>query len=301
MVRQKTVPPATGTAQGSAPVSPWSATPAAQAPEHTRTDLFSYPVFFNPGCGHQHSTETRGRDAAFPAKRLSLLRPDVQALPQHANLEQLEQQRHVLYREQARLTAPRLAGLLLAVIIAALLTLRQNPWLLLIPLGLVCLTWLFTRPAVQAHTRLIRHNRKQWRQQHEILQGLQQQAAALDPALPLSAFQYAYAQRLEERLQHSLREYYPVLDHSALREQLHDGRLEVFLLESRGILQLPRTCTKDQDEDSKLLELSHLLEQSGTSCCALLPYPELQGITRLHYVFALLCSGGRAGVLQPVL
>ena len=250
--------------------------------QHVREDLLDYDVFFNAGCGHLNAEEVKGRGKAFVRRWLTFYKPDAGALPHHEHLQQLEKIRLHNNREHAQLTAPLLVALLVCVVLAAMLSLRDSVALLLIPVGIFMFVWLKTKPEVDASCQKRTQNRMLRQQQNELLAHLTEQADREYPPEPFETLQKNYTCTLEAFLRRSIYESLPGHNESTIREQLHSGGLQIFMLESRGILQIPDVCDHSAD---RLVSLESLVRETGKGWCALQPYAELEGLTRLHYVF----------------
>jgi hypothetical protein len=253
------------------------------AAEHLQEDLLAYSIFYNPGCGHQSGQETTGQSKAFLKRWLSFYQPDAALLPQHQNLQQLDEHKLVLNKEHARLTAPLLATFLISVIMAALLMFRDSLLLLLIPVALLLLIWLRIRAEVKHSNGLIKNNRKWHRQQTDLLAQLTEQLRHINVLENVVVLQENYTRALEGFLHRNLHDVMPDLDNEQIREQLHAGDMQVFVLESPGILQIPDLCRQSQE---RLLKLGTLIRPGAETWCAEQPYTELEGLTRIHYVCA---------------
>lgn len=264
--------------------------------QHMQEDLPGYDIFFNPGCGHQNAKEIKGRNKTFIRRWLTFYKPDADALPQHDNLQQLEKHRTRNNREHAQLTAPLLVALLVCVVLAAVLSVRDSVSLLLIPLGIFGAVWFKTRTEVGFSRGKRTRNREMRRQQRGLLSHLTEQAGREYPQEPVEALQESYTFTLEAFLRRSIYDALPGLNDAMIKDQLHSGGMQVFMLESRGVLQIPDVC---QQSAERLIALESLVRQTVKGWCALQPYAELKGLTRLHYVFCaivmeqgvILCNG----------
>lgn len=258
---------------------------AAQlAPQDLQEDVLTYSIFHNPGCDYQSGQETKGESKAFLKRWLSFYQPDPAALPQHQNLEQLEAHKFELNKKHARLTAPLLVTLLLGVVAAAVLLLfRDSLLLLLIPVVLLLVVWLRIRNEVKPSSRLIKNNRQLRRQQHALLEQLTAQIGHINALENVLIFQENYTRTLEGFLRAQLNDAIPQLDDEQIRVQLHAGRMEVLMLESPGLLQIPDLCGQSPE---RLLSLGALVRPGAETWCAEQPYAELEGLTRIHFVHA---------------
>lgn len=252
--------------------------------QHMREDLLDYDVFFNSGCGHQNAQEVRGRDKAFVRRWLTFYKPDAGALPHHDHLLQLEACRVRNNREHARLTAPLLVALLVSVVLAAMLSVRDSVSLLLIPVAIFMFVWLKTKAEVGESCQRRAQNRRLREQQSQLLARLTAQAIREYPSEPVQKLQQNYTCTLEAFLRKSIYESLPGHNESIIKDQLHSGGMQIFMLESRGILQIPDVCHQSAD---RLVSLESLVRQTGKGWYALQPYAELEGLTRLHYVFCV--------------
>lgn len=250
--------------------------------QHQQEDLLDYEIFFNPGSGHHSAQEVKGRDKAFVRRWLSFYTPDAGALPHHDHLKQLERHKSLLTREHAQLVAPRLVALLVCAILAVLLSVRDSSLLLLIPLALFVFVWFKTSAEVNRSSQQLKKNRSLRVQQNYLLAELTEKAQQRYPVESLDHFQENYTVCLERFLRSSIHDLRPELKEHAIKDQLLSGEMQVFMLESRGILQVPDVC---QQSGERLVALEALVRQSGSGWCALHPSPELEGMTRLHYVF----------------
>ncbi|MEZ5537581.1 MAG: hypothetical protein R3F02_18410 [Thiolinea sp.] len=253
------------------------------AAEHMHEDLLEYAVFYNPGCGHQSGHETKGQSKAFLKRWLSFYQADNTALPQHRNLQRLEQRKRVLNKEHAKTTAPLLATLLICLIIASLLMFGNSLFLLLIPVVLFFLVWLRVYKEVRQSSQRLKNNKKLRQQQAELLEHLSGQVSHINALENVLRLQENYTRTLEGFLRRSLSDFIPALDDWSVRDQLHTGQMQVFVLESPGILQIPDLCRQSPE---RLTDLGSLVRPGAEIWCAEQPYAELEGLTRIHYVCA---------------
>nr|CAA6828531.1 MAG: Unknown protein [uncultured Thiotrichaceae bacterium] len=253
--------------------------------QHEQEDLLDYGVFFNPGCGHQNAQEIKGRNKDFIRRWLTFYKADADALPHHHNLQQLDARRILNNREHAQLTAPLLVTLLVCVIMAAILSVGKSTALLLVPIGIYIVVWLKIKPEVNVSRERRKSNRTLRQQQTTLLADLTEQAGFNSPVERFEVFQQNYTLTMEDFLRSSLYDALPGVNESMIRDQLHSGDMQVFMLESRGVLQVPDVC---QQSAERLVSLESLVRQTGNGWCALQPHAELKGLTRLHYVFCVI-------------
>ncbi len=248
------------------------------------TELLDYAIFFNEGCGYHSAAETQGQDAAYLRRWLTFYQPDTQRLPQHAHISRLETLKHELYQHHASLNSPLLAGLLLCLFIAALLSLK-NLWLLLVPLALFGLIWSHTYPALSANAQHLQHTEQLLNEQRQLLAELKGQAKQMKSVETLHTLRANYTHCLENFLRGSIEEILPKLSPLDMSEQINAGTMQLYALESRGILQIPNIF---QQHAEKLLSLDTLIHKTGQGWCAVQPYEELRGLTRLHYFYGII-------------
>ncbi|MGB1257864.1 MAG: hypothetical protein ACPG51_18470 [Thiolinea sp.] len=255
------------------------------SPEDTRTSLFDYAIFFNSGCGHQSPAETVDQDENYLKRWLTFYRPDTGALPQQQNILRLQARHEALNERHAILSSPMLAGLMLCVIIATLLSLKGNFWLLLIPAVLFLLIWLKTHPDISNNAQHLMQNELLIAEQEALLASFQTQAKKIPQPESLHTLRKNYTLCLENFLHNSIREFMPELTPLEISESIHAGKMQLYALESRGILQIPNIF---QQHTEKLLSLDTLIHKTGQGWCAVQPYEELMGLTRLHYFYGVI-------------
>lgn len=250
----------------------------------TQADLLDYAVFSNPACGCVDGQEALQGKGQFQENWFNFYPPQSNLLPQHENLNQLMARRHELNRSRATQYAPRLFMLTVLSGMFMLGLLSQN-WLLpLLTLVLVLVVWLKTYRGIQENNQHLARNHAWIQQQQTLLKHLEKQCQQLTQHLDAKPLQQNYTRQLEAWLHASISEFFPSLDQTELKNQLQTGDINLFLLESRAILQLlPNEASPSKDS------LNALLSAKGKSLFALQPFPPLEGLSRLHYLYALLC------------
>lgn len=250
----------------------------------TQADLLAYAVFSNPGCGCINGQEVLQSKPTAQDAWFSFYPPQAQLLPQHANLRQLIARRSELNRSRATDYAPRLFILSTLIGMFALGALTNN-WLLpLLSLILVLFVWIKTQPSIQENNQHLARNQALIQQQQSLLAQLTQQCQQLTVSLDAKPLQQNYTRQLEIWLQDNVNEFFPSLTQAELKTQLETGDFNFFLLESRAILQLlPHETNPSQEA------LHALLSAKGKGLLALQPFTQLEGLSRLHYLYALLC------------
>ena len=250
----------------------------------TQADLLAYEVFSNLGCGCVNGQEVLHSKQAAHDYWFSFYPPQAQLLPQHANLSQLLARRSELNRSRTTYYAPRLfiLSILVGMFVLGALT---NNWLLpLLSLILVLLVWIKTQPSIQENNEHLARNQAWIQQQQNLLAQLVQQCQQLTCSLDAKLLQHNYTRQLETWLQDNVNEFFPSLTQAELKTQLEKGECHFFLLESRAILQLlPHETNPSQEA------LHALLRAKGKGLLALQPFTQLEGLSRLHYLYALLC------------
>ncbi len=250
----------------------------------TQADLLEYAVFSNPACGCLDGKEALQGSQLFQECWFNFYPPQVNLLPQHENLTKLFNRRQALKCNRATQYAPRLFMLTVLSGMFVLGLLSQN-WLLpLLTLALVVVVWLKTHRGIQENSAHLARNLSWIQQQQQLLQQLATQCQQLTKPTDAKVLQQNYTRQLEAWLQDSVNEFFPSLQPDELKNQLQTGELSFFLLESRAILQLlPQEPSPNKDT------LEALLAVKGKGLFALQPYPQLEGLSRLHYLYALLC------------
>ncbi|TXH70025.1 MAG: hypothetical protein E6Q83_07935 [Thiothrix sp.] len=250
----------------------------------TQADLLDYPVFSNPACGCLDGQEALQGNQQFQDYWFNFYPPQANLLPQHANLDQLHLRRQELHRSRATQYAPRLFMLTVLSGMFVLGLLSQN-WLLpLLTLVLVLVVWLKTHRGIQDNSEHLARNHSWIQQQAQLLKQLEHQCQLLTKPADAKILQQNYTRQLEAWLHDSVNEFFPSLQQNELKTQLQTGDINFFLLESRAILQLlPNEASPNKET------LQALLSVKGKSLFALQPYPHLEGLSRLHYLYALLC------------
>lgn len=250
----------------------------------TQADLLDYPVFSNPACGCLDGKEALQGNQQFQDYWFNFYPPQANLLPQHANLDQLHLRRQELHRSRATQYAPRLFMLTVLSGMFVLGLLSQN-WLLpLLTLVLVLVVWLKTHRGIQDNSEHLARNHSWIQQQAQLLKQLEHQCQLLTKPADAKVLQQNYTRQLEAWLHDSVNEFFPSLQQNELKTQLQTGDINFFLLESRAILQLlPNEASPNKET------LQALLSVKGKSLFALQPYPHLEGLSRLHYLYALLC------------
>lgn len=253
-------------------------------PADTQADLLDYAVFSNPACGCLDGKEALQGNQQFQDYWFNFYPPQTNLLPQHENLTKLHARRHELNRSRATQFAPRL--FMLTVLSGMfMLGLLSNNWLLpLLTLVLVLVVWLKTHRGIQENSEHLARNLSWIQQQQHLLSQLESQSQQLTKHSEAKALQQNYTRQLEAWLQDSVSEFFPSIHQAELKNQLQNGDINFFLLESRAILQLlPQETSPTKDA------LQALLNVKGKSLFAMQPYPHLEGLSRLHYLYALLC------------
>lgn len=250
----------------------------------TQADLLEYAVFSNPACGCLDGKEALQGQQSFQECWFNFYPPQADLLPQHENLAKLQSRRQELNRSRATQYAPRLFMLTVFSGMLVLGLLSQN-WLLpLLTLALVLVVWLKTHQAIQENSEHLARNLLWIQQQQQLLQQLATQCQLLTKLTDVKILQQNYTRQLEAWLQDSVNEFFPSLQPEELKSQLQTGELNFFLLESRAILQLLPPEPSPNKET-----LQALLALKGKGLFALQPYPHLEGLSRLQYLYALLC------------
>ncbi|HPY42045.1 MAG TPA: hypothetical protein PLM98_16090, partial [Thiolinea sp.] len=250
----------------------------------TQADLLDYEVFSNPACGYLNAKESLQGNEQFKNYWFNFYPPQAQLLPQHHNLTQLAARRSELKRSRASYYAPRL--FMITVLSAMfILGLLSNNWLLpILSLVLVLVVWIKTHANIQENSEHLARNQAWIDQQQTLATHLEAQAQQLTKHLDAKPLQENYTRQLEAWMHDSISEFFPSLDQVELKNQLQSGDINFFLLESRAILQLlPHEANASKDT------LYALLNSKGKSLFALQPFPHLEGLSRLHYLYALLC------------
>lgn len=266
------------------PVTPEPTGKAPVSQQDRSTNLLDYAIFFNEGCGHQSATETQEQDQDYLQRWLTFYKPDTNALPQHKNIRRLTALQDELYQHHASLNSPLLAGAILCLLIAAFLSMK-NLWLLIVPIALFGLIWIRTYPALHASRQEMQQNQQLLAEQQSLLIKLDKQARQLDKSEPLHTLRANYTRCLEQFLRASIQEFLPDLTPLAISEKINAGEMQLYALESRGILQIPNIF---QQHEEKVLALDTLIHKTGQSWCAVQPYEELRGLTRLHYFYGII-------------
>lgn len=250
----------------------------------TQADLLEYAVFSNPACGHLNGKESLQGNEQFQENWFNFYPPQASLLPQHENLAKLQARRQELNRSRATQYAPRLFMLTVLSGMFVLGLLSHN-WLLpLLTLTLVLVVWLKTHRAIQDSNAHLARNLSWIQQQQQLLQQLESKCQQLTKPTDAKILQQSYTRQLEAWLHDSVNEFFPSLQPVELKNQLQTGDINFFLLESRAILQLlPHEPSPNKDT------LQALLSVKGKSLFAMQPYPHLEGLSRLHYLYALLC------------
>lgn len=250
----------------------------------TQADLLDYAVFSNPACGCLDGKESLQGNAQFKNYWFSFYPPQANLLPQYQNLTRLEARRAELNRSRATQYAPRLFMLTVFSGMFIFGVLSQN-WLLpMLSLMLVLVVWIKTHASIQENNEHLARNQAWIQQQQTLLAQLDTQCQELTKHLDAKPLQQNYTRQLETWLHDSITEFFPSLDQAEMKTQLQTGDISFFLLESRAILQLlPNEASPNKDT------LQALLSSKGKSLFALQPFTELEGLSRLHYLYALLC------------
>lgn len=250
----------------------------------TQADLLDYAVFSNPACGCLNGKEALNGNEQFQNYWFSFYPPQANLLPQHQNLNQLEERRAELNRSRATQYAPRLFMITVLSGMFIFGVLSQN-WLLpVLTLMLVLVVWIKTHASIQESNEHLARNRAWIQQQQSLLLNLDNQCQQLTKHLDAKPLQQNYTRQLETWLHDCLSEFFPSLEQAELKNQLQTGDINFFLLESRAILQLlPHEPSPNKET------LQALLSAKGKSLFALQPFTELEGLSRLHYLHALLC------------
>ena len=266
------------------PSTPEPAEKTAIPQQDRSTNLLDYAIFFNEGCGHQSAAETQEQDQDYLQRWLTFYKPDINALPQHHNIRHLQALQAELYQHHASLNSPLLAGAMLCLLIAAFLSMK-NLWLLIVPVALFGLIWAKTYPALNSSKQEMQHNEQLLTEQQALLTNLKTQAKKLDKSESLRTLRANYTRRLEKFLQASIQEFLPDLTPLEISEKINAGEMQLYALESRGILQIPNIF---QQHEEKVLALDTLIHKTGQGWCAVQPHEELRGLTRLHYFYGLI-------------
>lgn len=250
----------------------------------TQADLLDYTIFSNPACGCLNGKEALQGNQQFQDYWFNFYPPQANLLPQHENLTKLITRRNELNRSRATLYAPRL--FMLTVLSGMfMLGLLSGNWLLpLLALILVLIVWMKTHHSIQENNEHLARNHSWIQQQQTLLNDLDTQCQQLTKHLDAKPLQQNYTRQLEAWLHDSVSEFFPSLNKAELKHQLQTGDINFFLLESRAILQLLSTETSPSKDT-----LYALLSSKGKSLFALQPFPHLEGLSRLHYLYALLC------------
>ncbi len=254
--------------------------------EETQADPSQYKVFHNPGCGYENGLEPLQHPADFLRRWRAFYRLDPEQLPQHRNIQTLLARKDELYRVQAGLHAPRLATLTISLAVATLLSWQENYALLAVLALFPLVVWHKTNAQIEAHQRHILRNQAWIDQQKSLIQTMEKDIRAQQPTADVLELQTHYTLTLENFLSESIYEFFPSIEQAELAAKIHNGEAHLFVLESRGILQIPNVCQHSADNFATLEALIH---HTGKSLCALQPFPELEGMTRLHYVYGVLC------------
>jgi hypothetical protein len=253
----------------------------------TQADLLAYEVFSNSGCGCVNGKELLHSKHAAQDYWFSFYPPQAHLLPQHENLNKLRARGHELHRSRATAYAPRLFMLTVLILMFALGLLTHNALLPLLSLILVLFIWIKTQASIQENHQHLVRNQTWLQQQQNLVTALAQQCQALTQltqTLEAKPLQQNYTYQLETWLQDSINEFFPSLTRAELKTQLETGEFNFFLLESRAILQLLAHKTNPSQE-----ALQALLRAKGKGLFALQPFTQLEGLSRLHYLYALLC------------
>lgn len=250
----------------------------------TQANLLDYEVFSNPACGCLNGKEALQGNENYQKYWLSFYPPQANLLPQHQNLVRLAERRAELHRSRATQYAPRLFMLTVFVGMFALFLFTHN-WLIpILTLVLVLVVWIKTHAGVQENSAHLARNLAWTQQQKTLLSQLETDCQHLQQHLDAKPLQHQYTQQLEAWLHDSVSEFFPSLDQAELKVQLQSGDVNFFLLESRAMLQLlPHEASPSKET------LHALLSAKGKGLFALQPFTELEGLSRLHYLYALLC------------
>lgn len=250
----------------------------------TQADLLTYEVFSNSGCGCLNGKEALLNKQQAQDYWFNLYPPQAKLLPQPENLRKLVARRTELKHNRANQYAPRLCMLTIWVGMLVLGALTNN-WLLpLLSLILVLLIWIKTQPSIQENNKHLIRNQAWIQQQQNLLMQLENQCQQLTKHLDANPLQQNYTRQLEAWLQDSVNDFFPSLSLAELKNLLQHGDINFFLLESRAILQaLPPEPTASKEA------LYALLNSKGKGLFALLPFNQLEGLSRLQYLYALLC------------
>lgn len=250
----------------------------------TQADLLEYAVFSNPACGCLDGKEALKGNEQYQYAWFSFYPPQANLLPQHENLAKLAARRTELNRSRATYYAPRLFMLTVLTGMFVLFFFTHN-WLLpILTLVLVLVVWIKTHTNIQESNEHLARNQAWIQQQQTLLTELQLQCQQRTQHLNANPLQHRYTQQLEAWLHDSISEFFPSLDQTELKNQLKAGDIDFFLLESRAILQLlPTEPSLSKDT------LQALLAAKGKGLFALQPFTELEGLSRLQYLYAVLC------------
>lgn len=250
----------------------------------TQADLLAYEIFSNPACGCLNGTEVLQGNPQFQDYWFNFYPPQANLLPQHENLAKLTARRTELNRIRATQYAPRLFMLTVLSGMFALGVLSNNALLPLLTLVLVLVVWIKTHRGIQANNEHLARNQAWIQQQQTLLTHLETQGQHLTKHLDAKPLQQNYTRQLEAWLHDSISEFFPSLEQAELKNQLQNGDINFFLLESRAILQLlPNETSPSKDT------LQALLNSKGKGLFALQPFTHLEGLSRLHYLYAILC------------
>lgn len=225
-------------------------------PPHLSNELLEYPIFTNHTCAKQTATELLAPEIteSHYQRWLFFFTPDAHQLPHESHILSLNQQL-VMHKHQYRsATSPRLAVLLVAVLITIMLVMRGHFFLSSIPIGLLIGYWLHS----ERQLRHIRQNLIQQLQQIKTLKQqqklLQQQLTHLPAPATLKNMQQHYRQAIEQLFRCTLQQVLPPHELDTLDNVLEKHHWQGFIAESWGHLQLPLHSKAEKPIYSLLLD-----------------------------------------------